>query len=43
MPIAAEDSPYHPTEATFIFENLKVPEKFMISLIGKKHLNGNGI
>jgi predicted dienelactone hydrolase len=35
---ATEDSPYQPTEAAFIFKNLKTPEKFMISFIGKEHM-----
>lgn len=35
---ATEDSPYQPTEAAFIFENLGTPERFMISFIGKEHL-----
>ena len=35
---ATEDSLYQPTEAAFIFENLRTPEKFMISFIGKEHL-----
>lgn len=34
---ATNDSPYQPTEAAFIFENLRTPEKFMISFIGKNH------
>jgi len=34
---ATKDSPYQPNEAAFIFENLRTPEKFMISFIGKDH------
>jgi predicted dienelactone hydrolase len=35
---ATEDSPYQPTEATFIFENLGTPEKSMVSFVGKSHM-----
>jgi predicted dienelactone hydrolase len=35
---AAEDSPYQPTEAAFIFEHIGIPERSMISFVGENHL-----
>lgn len=34
---AAEDSPYQPIEAAFIFENIGSPERSMVSFIGQNH------